>query len=98
PDPGATVLRWAVLPGSCQGRAEFRRNVWCAVRGFRAAEFRDTRAGSAADRYADGGRGEAAVRRSLLGVPWRPVRSTAATGAGGPPRRDDDAIFRPSWP
>ena len=60
--PGPAVLRWGVLPGSCQGRAEFWRDVWGGIHWICAAEFRDDGADSAADCYANGRVGAEAVR------------------------------------
>src|SRR3984957_15875484 len=61
PGAGIVVPGWAVLSGSGQSWAEFWRDVWCGLRGVRAAEFRDAGGDTEGDCYADGGGGEATL-------------------------------------
>src|SRR6202035_883940 len=61
PGAGIAVRGRAILSGSGQGWAEFWRDVWCGLRGVRAAEFRDAGGDTEGDCYADGGGGGATL-------------------------------------
>ena len=61
---GTAGFRRAVLPGPCQSRTEFRRNIRRSIRRLRAPEFRDAGADPATDRgpYGGGGAGSVIAR------------------------------------